>query len=163
MERLPHLQRPYARSSSRDGSGRTVSAMPNTLIPGEVSAWVEECHALMLDAVNVGDRNQGVVEIDRRGSGASDQVDQSTALSCVCERIHSRYGLSLRGVPGPDCCADILRIHDISSDEEPLIPSGRNVVSRLSGVQSVQSTVPVTVSEVGRHGSSAVTPCVPTG
>ena len=69
----------------------------------------------MLDAVNVGDRNRvlGVVEFDRSGSGASDRVDQSTALSCVYERIHSRHGL--RGVrvgeashPGPDCCADIL-------------------------------------------------------
>ena len=29
---------------------RTVSVLPNTLIPGEV-VWVEECHALMLDAV----------------------------------------------------------------------------------------------------------------
>ena len=47
-----------------------------------------------------------VVQLDRSGSGASDRVDQSTALSCVDERIHSLYGS--RGVrvgeashPGP--------------------------------------------------------------
>ena len=70
------------------GSGRTVSTMPNTLILGEVSAWVEECHVVMLDAVNVGDRNRvfGVVELDRSKSGASDRVHQSRALSCVCAK-----------------------------------------------------------------------------
>ena len=61
----------------------------------------------------------------------------------------------------------------ISSDEEPLIPSGRNVVPRLSGAefagdvshsQNVQSTVPAipgALVDAGRDWSPAVTPCVP--
>ena len=52
------VQDPPAAKRRAVGSGRTVSTMPNTLILGEVSAWVEECHVLMLDAVNVGDRNR---------------------------------------------------------------------------------------------------------
>ena len=69
------VQDPPAAKRRAVGSGRTVSTMP---ILGEVSAWVEECHVLMLDAVNVGDRKSGfgVVELDRGKSGASDRVDQ---------------------------------------------------------------------------------------
>ena len=85
----------------------------------------------------------GVVELDRSKSGASDRVDQSRALSCVCER-NSRYGL--RGVsigeashPGPpkrfarrDSTAVPSRQRSrsrcdtfFSSEEEPLVPSSR--------------------------------------
>ena len=55
------------------------------------------------DAVKVGTAT-AFVELDRSRSGASDRADQSTVLSCVCERIRSRNGL--RGVRVG--CADIL-------------------------------------------------------
>ena len=60
------------------GSGRAVSAMPNTLIPGEVSAWVEECHSLMLDAVNVGDRNR-VLELSNLIAAGVERVTELTS------------------------------------------------------------------------------------
>ena len=53
-------------------------------------------------------------------------------------------------------------MHDISSDEEPLIPSGRNVVPRLfawdvSRSQNVQSTVPGTPGTIVEAGSAGCT------
>ena len=60
------------------GSGLTVSAMSNTLIPGEVSAWVEKCHALMLDAVNVGDRNR-VLELSNLIAAGVERVTELTS------------------------------------------------------------------------------------
>ena len=48
-------------------------------------------------------------------------------------------------------------MHDVSSDEEPLIPSGRNVVPWLSGGDS---TIPATrraLVQAGRELSPAVT------
>ena len=61
---------------------------------------------------------------------------------------------------GPDCCADVLedhRVHDISSDEEPLVPSSRNVVPRLSGVDSTIPATSRTLVQAGRELSPAVT------
>ena len=82
------------------------------------------------------------------------------------ERRHSRYGL--RGVrigeashPGPRLLrrypGGFRRVHDVSSDEEPLIPSGRNVVPRLSGVDSTIPATPRALVQVGRELSPAVT------
>ena len=92
----------------------------------------------------------GVVELDRSRSGACDRIDQSTTVRCVCERI-SRYGL--RGVrigeEGPDYCAEILKE---GPNEEPLIPSGRNVVPRLSGAEFVRD---VSRSQNGTPGHSS--------
>ena len=83
-----------------------------------------------------------------REDGRDDRRSDNDIM--IEERIHSRYGL--RGVrtggashPGPRLLrrypGGVRRVHDVSSDEEPLIPSGRNVVPRLSGVDS---TIPAT-------------------
>ena len=72
------VQDPPAAKRRAVGSGRTVSAMPNTLIPGEVSACVEECHALMLDAENVGDRSR-VLELSNLIAAAG--VERVTELT----------------------------------------------------------------------------------
>ena len=72
-----HVQDPPAAKRRAVGS-RTVSVMPNTLIPGEVSAWVEECHALMLDAVNVGDRNR-VLELSNLIAAGVERVTELTS------------------------------------------------------------------------------------
>ena len=48
-------------------------------------------------------------------------------------------------------------MHDISSDEEPLIFSGRNVVPRLSGVDSTIPGTPRALVQAGRELSPAVT------
>ena len=82
------------------------------------------------------------------------------------ERIRSRYGL--RGVrigeashPGPQLLRQYpggaRRVHDISSDEEPLISSGRNVVPRLSGVDSTITATPRALVQAGRELSPAAT------
>ena len=130
------ITNPHARSSSPCGSGSGEVACTSCTIarpssghsrcetPGRwelscsfryaqhVHSWRGVCmggRVPFLDVCCECGRSQpgsGVVEFDRSGSGASDRVDQSTALSCVYERIHSRYGL--RGVrfgeashPGP--------------------------------------------------------------
>ena len=56
-------------------------------------------------------------------------------------------------------------MHDISSDEEPLIPSGRNVVPRLSGAEFAWGRFPVhrmsspqTLVEAGSAGCTLVDP-----
>ena len=72
------VQDPPAAKRRAVGSGRTLSCMPNTLIPGEVSAWVEECHALMLDAVNAGDRNQ-VLELLNLIAAGVERVTELTS------------------------------------------------------------------------------------
>ena len=74
----PKVQDPPAAKRRAVGSGRTVSTMPNTLILGEVSAWVEECHVLMLDAVNVGDRNR-VLELSNLIAARVERVTELTS------------------------------------------------------------------------------------
>ena len=99
-----------------------------------------------------------------REDGRDDRRSDNAIM--IEERRHSRYGL--RGVrigeashPGPRLLrrypGGFCRVHDVSSDEEPLIPSSRNVVPRLSGVDSTIPATPRALVQVGRELSPAVT------
>ena len=117
---------------------------------GEVSAWVEECHALMFDAVNVGDRDR-VLELSNLIAAGVDRADQ------LC--LRKEFSVWLRGVkigeashqsPPKRSARREITVPSrqrsrsrgdtlVSSDEEPLVSSSRNPVActRFTDVASI--------------------------
>ena len=159
------MERPRVRQRlSRAHRSGVIPPMP-ILIPGDVDAgtpWRSAGRHERREQWEDPRVDINVVECCREDGKDDRRSDNDTLTK---ERSRSRYGLRgvrigeashqgprlLRRYPG------VQRVHDISSDEKPLIPSGRNVVPRLSGVDSTIPATPRALVEAGRELSPAVT------